>query len=76
MVRTKATFNNDVVYLQLEPTIKLNELIQKIRHAWSMSDSHVITVKWLDDEADLCVLSSQLMESTPIFIKKINFQVS
>ena len=30
MVRTKATFNNDVVYLQLEPTIKLNELIQKV----------------------------------------------
>ena len=25
-----------------------------------MSDSHVITVKWLDDEADLCVLSSQV----------------
>jgi len=72
MIRTKATFNSDVVYLQLEPTIKLNELIQKLRYAWSMSDSHLMTVKWLDDEADLCVLSSQIELDEAIRLYNLN----
>ena len=72
MIRTKATFNSDLVYLQLEPTIKLNELIQKLRCAWSMSDSHLMTVKWLDDEADLCVLSTQIELDEAIRLYNLN----
>lgn len=71
-VRTKATYNNNVVSLQLEPTIKFEDLGLRLRAAWNVPESQLFTIKWLDDEGDLCVLSSQIELDEAIRLYNIN----
>lgn len=71
-IRTKATFNSNVVSLQLEPSIKYEDLVLRLRASWNLADAQLFTIKWLDDEGDLCVLSTQLELDEAIRLYNLN----
>lgn len=60
MVRSKLTYQSQVLNLNIDPSIQLDELFIKVRLTCRFTDAQLFTVKWLDDEGDLCTLSSQL----------------
>jgi len=59
MIRLKASYNGNVNYLKLEPSVNYKDLLIRLKDSWNISEASRFTVKWLDDEGDLCIMSTQ-----------------
>ena len=58
-LKIKAVFDNDIVVTYVDPSINLDHLSQEMRDLFSFDDSQKFTMKFIDEEGDPCMLSSE-----------------
>lgn len=71
-VRSKLAYQNQIMSLNLDPQIRMDELWTKIRVKCGFSDAQLFTLKWLDEEGDLCTVTSQLELDEALRLYELN----
>ncbi|UXI15247.1 ubiquitin carboxyl-terminal hydrolase 5 [Sarcoptes scabiei] len=58
-IRIKAAYNGEMMVIYIQPIITLETLCQEMRDICKFDHQQNFTIKWVDEEGDPCVISSQ-----------------
>ena len=58
-IRVKTAFSGDIMVTYIAPTIDLDGLRQEMRDICKFDAIREFTMKWIDEEGDPCIISSQ-----------------
>lgn len=58
-IRIKAAYNGEIMIIYIQPIITLENLCQEMREICKFDHEQNFTMKWVDEEGDPCVISSQ-----------------
>ncbi|KAH9420487.1 hypothetical protein DERP_000913 [Dermatophagoides pteronyssinus] len=58
-IRIKAAYNGEIMIIYIQPIITLENLCQEMREICKFDNEQNFTMKWVDEEGDPCVISSQ-----------------
>ncbi|XP_054160714.1 protein kinase C iota type-like [Oppia nitens] len=72
LIRVKAAFNGEVMVIYIKDDIYLNDLCNEMREICRFSQQQNFTMKWVDEEGDPCVISSQAELEEAIRLYELN----
>ena len=71
-IKTKVAYNGEVLVLYLQPGINYDKLCSEMRDVCRFTDDQVFTTKWVDDEGDPCIISTQMELDEALRLYEIN----
>ncbi|XP_065215859.1 atypical protein kinase C isoform X6 [Planococcus citri] len=72
VVKVKAAYNGEIMITDINMDITFEDLKQEMRGICRFHPEQVFTMKWVDEEGDPCVLSTQLELDTALRLYEIN----
>ncbi|KAK9702152.1 PB1 domain [Popillia japonica] len=71
-IRAKIVYNAEVLITYIDPNITLEEICKEMRDTCRFSPDQVFTMKWVDEEGDPCIISTQMELDEAIRLYEIN----
>ncbi|VVC25114.1 Hypothetical protein CINCED_3A000623 [Cinara cedri] len=71
-IRVKTAFNGEVMITYIDPKITVDELRYQMRVFCRFSSNQDFTMKWVDEEGDPCILSTQMELDEAIRLYELN----
>ncbi|KAI5750084.1 hypothetical protein M8J76_012688 [Diaphorina citri] len=73
-IRVKCAFNNEVFITYIKPDITYDRLQEEVKEMCKFSTDQVFTVKWVDEEGDPCLISTQMELEEAIRLYEVNHE--
>jgi atypical protein kinase C iota type len=58
-IKVKGFFNQRDIVFYIDPNITLEKLNKEVSELWQFDSDQLFTIKWIDDEGDPCLITSQ-----------------
>uniref|UniRef100_A0A6M2DE79 Protein kinase C n=1 Tax=Xenopsylla cheopis TaxID=163159 RepID=A0A6M2DE79_XENCH len=71
-IRVKTVYQGDVMITYIMPNITLDELCSEMKDICRFANDQVFTMKWVDDEGDPCIISTQLELDEALRLYELN----
>ncbi|XP_017486712.1 PREDICTED: atypical protein kinase C-like [Rhagoletis zephyria] len=71
-IRVKTAYNGEIMIIYIEPIISLEALCQEMRDICKFSSDQLFTMKFIDEDGDPCVISSQAELQEAIRLYELN----
>lgn len=71
-IKAKIAFNGDVLITYINKDITFEELTEEVKEMCKFDDLVAFTIKWVDEEGDPCLLSTQLELDEAVRLYNIN----
>ncbi|KAK7576678.1 hypothetical protein V9T40_012964 [Parthenolecanium corni] len=71
-IKVKTVYNGNIMITYINPHLTYEQLRQEMRSICRFPPEQVFTMKWVDEEGDPCVISSQIELETAIRLYEIN----
>lgn len=71
-IRAKIVYNAEVLITYIDPNITLEEICKEMRDTCRFATDQVFTMKWVDEEGDPCIISTQMELAEAIRLYEIN----
>ncbi|XP_060522870.1 atypical protein kinase C isoform X2 [Cylas formicarius] len=71
-IRAKIAYSGEILVTYIDRNITLDELCQEIREICRFGQDQIFTMKWVDEEGDPCIISTQLELNEAIRLYEIN----
>ncbi|XP_018333062.1 atypical protein kinase C isoform X3 [Agrilus planipennis] len=71
-IKAKIAYNGEILITYIDQHITLDKLCQEIREICRFTQDQVFTMKWVDEEGDPCIISTQMELDEAIRLYEIN----
>ncbi|KAL1122237.1 hypothetical protein AAG570_003642 [Ranatra chinensis] len=71
-IRVKTAYNGEIMITYIDPHITVEQLCQEMRDICRFNHDQVFTMKWVDEEGDPCIISTQRELDEAIRLYEIN----
>lgn len=71
-IRAKIAYNGEVLITYIDQQISLDRLCNEMREICRFSHDQVFTMKWVDEEGDPCIISTQFELDEAIRLYEVN----
>ncbi|KAL1464220.1 hypothetical protein WDU94_003887, partial [Cyamophila willieti] len=73
-VRVKFAYNGEVFITYIKPDTTYERLQEEVKEICKFSPDQVFTVKWVDEEGDPCMISTQMELEEAIRLYEVNHE--
>ncbi|XP_024080632.1 atypical protein kinase C isoform X2 [Cimex lectularius] len=71
-IRVKTAYNGEIMITYIDPHVTLDQLCQEMRDICRFNQEQVFTMKWVDEDGDPCIISTQMELDEAIRLYEIN----
>nr|QPF70847.1 atypical protein kinase C [Locusta migratoria] len=71
-IRVKTAYNGEIMITYIDPQITVEQLCQEMRDICRFPPDQVFTMKWVDEEGDPCIISTQMELDEAIRLYEVN----
>lgn len=71
-VRVKTAYNGEVMITYVDPHVSVEQLCREMREICRFSPDQVFTMKWVDEEGDPCIISTQVELDEALRLYELN----
>ncbi|XP_039301034.1 atypical protein kinase C-like isoform X2 [Nilaparvata lugens] len=71
-IRVNTAYNGEIMITYIDPHITVEQLSQLMREICRFSQDQVFTMKWVDEEGDPCIITTQMELDEAIRLYEFN----
>lgn len=71
-IRAKIAYNGEVLITYIDPNITFDELLHEIIVICRFASNQLFTMKWVDEEGDPCIISTQMELDEALRLYELN----